>query len=404
MPIIYYGGVYMSGILDYIDWRGDLTFKDSPFNDIDNLIFTQLSFIDFESIVPGIDSSGCIRLKDAADEFFAARDGNKIEMGVLVPNDIVKLFKKMSEAPRYQELLLKKYINKIDYEKQQQFAALSIVINEDLMYIAFRGTDDTIVGWKEDFNMGFMSAVPSQLDAVKYVSKSCADNSCKIIIGGHSKGGNLSVYSAIYSEKAVKDRIVKVYNNDGPGFSRKVIDLDEYTEVADRIETIIPESSVVGIMLEHDEKFTIVKSTQKGLLQHDAFSWEVLGKNFVLAEERTKYSEISDAALKTWLSEMDTEERILFVDTLFDILQSTDAKTLLDLNANKLETATALLKTIKNLDDDKKAGMSKILGALFKDNVMAAVNTMLKPKEEKKKHLSKKRGYAVVNRKKGSKK
>lgn len=109
-------------------------------------------------------------------------------------------------------------------------------------------------------------------------------------------------------------------------------------------------------MLEHDEKFTIVKSTQKGILQHDAFSWEVLGKNFVLAEERTKYSEISDAALKTWLSEMDTEERILFVDTLFDILQSTDAKTLLDLNANKLETATALLKTIKNLDDDKKAG------------------------------------------------
>lgn len=388
----------MANILDYIDWRGDLAFEASPFNDIDNLIFTQLSFIDFESIVPGVNSDGCIRLSDAAEEFFSTREADKIEMGVLISNDIVKLFEKMAVSPRYKDLMLKKYINRIDYEKQQQFAALTILIGDSLMYVAFRGTDDTIVGWKEDFNMGFMTAVPSQLDAVKYVAKAAAGNDCRIILGGHSKGGNLSVYSAIHSEDAIKDRIVKVYNNDGPGFSRKIIDLDEYKAVADRIETIIPESSVVGIMLEHDEKFTIVKSTQKGLLQHDAFSWEVLGTKFVLAEERTKYSEISDAALKTWISEMDTEERILFVDTLFDILQSTDAKTLHDLNINKLETATALLKTIKNLDEDKKAGMSKILGALFRDNVMAAVNTMLKPKEQKKKHIHKKSGYAIVKR------
>lgn len=386
----------MANILDYIDWRGDLTFDRDPFNDIDNLIFTQLSFIDFESIVPGVNSSSRVRLSDAAEEFFSSRDAEKIEMGVLVPGEIVRLFEKMAKAPRYRDLLLTKYINRIDYEKQQQFAALTVVINEDLIYIAFRGTDDTIVGWKEDFNMGFMTAVPSQLDAVKYVSKAAADNSAGIIIGGHSKGGNLSVYSAIHSDKAIKDRIKKVYNNDGPGFSAKVIDLDEYREIADRIKTIIPESSVVGIMLEHEEKFTIVRSAQKGLLQHDAFSWEVLGTEFVLAEERTIYSEISDAALKTWLSEMDTEERILFVDTLFDILQSTDAKTLQDLNANKFETAMALMKTIKNLDEDKKAGMSKILGALFRDNVMAAVNTMLKPREEKKKEPGRKKGYVLV--------
>lgn len=116
------------------------------------------------------------------------------------------------------------------------------------------------------------------------------------------------------------------------------MDSDEYAEVSDKIKTIIPESSVVGILLEHEEKFIIVKSTQKGLLQHDAFSWELIGTQFLAAEERTQYSEISDAALKTWLSQMDTEERTLFVDTLFDILQSTDAKTLMDLNANKLET------------------------------------------------------------------
>ncbi|WP_418756044.1 Mbeg1-like protein, partial [Eubacterium ventriosum] len=174
---------------------------------------------------------------------------------------------------------------------------------------------------------------------------------------------------------------------------------DEYAEVSDKIKTIIPESSVVGILLEHEEKFIIVKSTQKGLLQHDAFSWELIGTQFLAAEERTQYSEISDAALKTWLSQMDTEERTLFVDTLFDILQSTDAKTLMDLNANKLETAMSLMKTIKNLDDDKKAGMNKILGELFKDNVMAAVNTVFKTKEKQEK--KKKNGkYIVLKRKK----
>lgn len=389
----------MANMLDYIDWRGDITIDKSPFNDIDNLIFTQLSFIDFEGIVPGFNETGFVRLAYAAEKYFQAHDPEEIEMGVLVPNDIVTLLKKMAEAPRFKDLNLTKYINKIDYENEQQFAALTILLGDGSFYIAFRGTDDTIVGWKEDFNMGFMTAVPSQLDAVTYLSSVSQELEGGILIGGHSKGGNLSVYSAVHCADSVKDRLIRVYNNDGPGFSRKIIDTAEYAKVADRIKTIIPESSVVGIMLEHEEKFTIVKSTQKGLLQHDGFSWEVLGTQFIVTEERTQYSEISDLALKTWINDMDTDERILFVDTLFDILQSTDAKTLLDLNTNKLETAMSLLKTIKNLDDDKKEGMNKIIGALFKDNVMAAVNTMFKPKEkEKKKKKGGRQKYITVKR------
>lgn len=371
----------MANMLDYIDWRGDITLDQSPFNDIDNLIFTQLSFINFDGIVPGFHESGSVPLAEAAEIFFSENDPDSVEMGLLVPNDIVTLFKKMASAPRYMNLGLAKFINKIDYDNPQQFAALTILLPDDSFYAAFRGTDDTIVGWKEDFNMGFMTAVPSQLDAVRYINGIAAELHGGIRIGGHSKGGNLSVYSAIYCDDDVKKRIIKVYNNDGPGFSRKLIDTDEYAEVAERIKTIIPESSIVGIMLEHEEKFTIVKSTQTGIMQHDSFSWEVLGPNFIVTDERSQYSEISDAAMKEWVGEMDTEERILFVDTLFDILQSTDAKTLQDLNTNKLETARALIKTIKNLDDDKKAGMNKIIGALFRDNVKAVVNTVFKDTE-----------------------
>ena len=371
----------MPNILDYVDWRGDITFDKSPFNDIDNLIFTQLSYINFDGIVPSFNENGSIKLSYAADRFFHVHGEKNIDMGILIPDSIITLLKKVSCAPRFKDLALTKYINKINYENPQQFSAVTTLLGDGSFHIAFRGTDDTIVGWKEDFNMGFMSAVPSQLDAVKYVNSVADEIDGKIIIGGHSKGGNLAVYSAVYCSDNIKNRIITVYNNDGPGFSKKILDSDEYAEVSDKIKTIIPESSVVGILLEHEEKFIIVKSTQKGLLQHDAFSWELIGTQFLAAEERTQYSEISDAALKTWLSQMDTEERTLFVDTLFDILQSTDAKTLMDLNANKLETAMSLMKTIKNLDDDKKAGMNKILGELFKDNVMAAVNTVFKTKD-----------------------
>lgn len=372
----------MANMLDYIDWRGDITMEMSPFNDIDNLIFTQLSFIDFEAIVPSFHESGSIPLGEAAEKFFEKHKPEDIEMGILVPNDIVTLFRKMAAAERFKDLRLAKYISKIKYDSPQQFAALTVMLPDGNHYIAFRGTDDTIIGWKEDFNMGFMTSVPSQLDAVKYVTAVSKELEGGIILGGHSKGGNLAVYSAVHCPDEVKDRLVKVYNNDGPGFSRKIIDTEEYAKVAERIKTIIPESSVVGIMLEHDEKFTIVKSTQSGLLQHDSFSWEVLGTHFIVTEERSQYSEISDAALKAWIGDMDTEERILFVDTLFDILQSTDAKTLLDLNTNKFETAMALMKKIKDLDEEQKAAMNRIIGALFKDNVVAAVNTLLKPKEK----------------------
>ena len=372
----------MANMLDYIDWRGDITMEMSPFNDIDNLIFTQLSFIDFDSIVPSFCESGSIPLWEAAERLFERHKPEDIEMGILVPNDIVTLFRKMAEAERFKNLRLTKYISKINYDSPQQFAALTIMLPDGSYYIAFRGTDDTIIGWKEDFNMGFMTSVPSQLDAVKYVTAVSRELTGGIILGGHSKGGNLAVYSGVYCPDEVKDRLIRVYNNDGPGFSKKIIDTEEYANVADRIKTIIPESSVVGIMLEHDEKFTIVKSTQTGLLQHDSFSWEVLGAQFIVTGERSQYSEISDAAMKAWISDMDTEERILFVDTLFDILQSTDAKTLLDLNANKLETAMALMKKIKNLDEEHRTAMTRIIGALFKDNVVAAVNTLFKPKEK----------------------
>jgi len=366
----------MANILDYIDWRGDISLEQSPFNDIDNLIFTQLCYIEFESIVPSFNERGSITISEAAKLFLSLNKDPVKNMGVLLSGLIVTLFIKMSECIRYKDLLLTKYINEVDYNKQQQFSAISIILGDGNNYIAFRGTDDTIVGWKEDFNMGFLAPVPSQLQAVKYVNSVASELNGSIILGGHSKGGNLAVYSAVFCNNDVKKRILNVYNNDGPGFTDEIMSTGEYKEVSDRITTIIPESSVVGMLLEHEEKYTIVKSTQSGILQHDSFSWQVLGKYFVIAEERSAYSEITDMALRTWINGMDKEERILFVDTLFDLLESTDATTLTGLNSDKLKTATSLLRKIKNMNEEQRAGMNKILLTLFKDGALAVTTVI----------------------------
>ncbi len=272
--------IALANMLDYIDWRGDITLDQSPFNDIDNLIFTQLCFMDFDSIVPSFNEKGSITIEDAAKIFASSNKAAVKNMGVLLPSYIVSLFIKASESPRFRNMRLTKYINDIDYNKQQQFSALTIILGDGSNYIVFRGTDDTIVGWKEDFNMGFLTPVPSQHTSVKYVNGVADELVGSIMIGGHSKGGNLAVYSSVYCNNEIKKRITHIFNNDGPGFTNEIMSTDEYKTVSDRIKTIVPESSVVGMLLEHEEKYTIVKSTQVGILQHDAFSWEVLGTKF----------------------------------------------------------------------------------------------------------------------------
>lgn len=392
----------MAYILDYIDWYGDFTLDKIPFNDVDNLIFTQLCFADFSEIVPTEAQYGSISIADAAEKFLEFGRDKNVNMGVLVPNHVVDLFLKMAKSERYKNMRLAKYIDEIDSEKQQQFSAVTIILGNGTNYIAFRGTDDTIVGWKEDFNMSFITPVPSQISGVEYVNRVADSLSGAIILGGHSKGGNIAVFSGIYCKGDVKDRIIKIYNNDGPGFTNDILTAPDYLRISDRVKTIIPESSVVGMLLEHDEKYTIVKSKQLGILQHDAFTWEVLGPRFVVSEERSTYSEIADMALRTWINSLDSDERLLFVDTLFDLLECTDATTLTGFNSNKLKAASGVIKTIKNMSEEQRNGMMKIVGALFKDSAMA-INAVLNENHNKKKHSRGSRSIKLIVRHKNKK-
>ena len=359
----------MANIIDYLDWRGDVPFSVSPFNDIDNLLFTQLSFIDLEGILAPRVSGGGMPLWEAAEKYFEAHPDETTHMGLIVPAAIRTMIRRMAQCERYRNLTLAGYVNRIDENVQKQFAALTILINEREAYISYRGTDDTLVGWKENFNMSFMQAIPAQLDAVDYLNHAAADiPHQRLYVGGHSKGGNLAIYAAIHCEEAIKTRIIKVYSNDGPGYRREVIDSPIYRHMEGRIVNIVPQSSVVGRLLEHDEHYTVVQSSATGLWQHDAFSWDVLGTRFVEAPTLSKDSQRIERAVKKWIAEMDDAQCERFVDSLYGVLTSSNAKTLTDLTRDRhwfwqLMTNTELTEARKTV----MAGLSALTGEAGRD-------------------------------------
>lgn len=354
----------MASILDYLDWRGDITFAERPFNEVDNLLLAELSYLDFGGIVPA-DFAAAVPLSDAVAAF--TKRTPHADMGVLVPDKIPGLAQKMAASARFRDVLLSGYVCKLDEQTETQFAALCAALPDGTVYAAFRGTDDTIVGWKEDFNMGFLPIVPSQREAADYLrAAATAFPSQKLRAGGHSKGGNLAVYAAVWCGESVQDQLLAVYNNDGPGFHTSLLDRPEHQRIANRIQTILPESSVVGMLLEHEESYQVVRSNQVGLMQHDGFSWQVLGTQFVHLSGLTEGGRIVDSALRDFVRGLDQEQRIRFVDALFEVLTCTNAETLTDLKDGGFRTAYSMLKTVRSLDPDTRQALSGTLGLLVR--------------------------------------
>ena len=244
----------MANLMDYLDWRGDLTLDQSPFNEVDNLILAELSFVDFQGTVPGPGEGEGVVLREAAEAFFARfPEGEKIDMGVLVPGAIPEMLGKMASSRRFGAMKLNCFTDHLDVGKGEQFAALTIETGDGLLYLSFRGTDDTLAGWKEDFELACMPEVPAQKKAVRYVRDTAKQYPRRRLrLGGHSKGGNLAVYAGVFCPAAVQRRIEAVWSNDGPGFHEDLLDLPEHRRVAERIYSIVPKSSVVGMLLEHE--------------------------------------------------------------------------------------------------------------------------------------------------------
>ena len=355
----------MANIMDYLDWRGDLPLTVSPFNEVDGLILAELSFIDFEGIVPPPELGSGVLLSRAADAYFARHGGTEVDMGVLVPGSIPDLMCRMAHSERFGGMLLNGYCDSTDTKREQQFAALTVELGDGGIYIAYRGTDDTLVGWKEDLNLGYMAVIPSQTRALEYLGRMARQYpDAPLRIGGHSKGGNLAVYAAVHTPAAVQDRIVQVYNNDGPGFLQDLSALPEHRRIAGRILTVVPQSSVVGQILEHEQNVQVVQSNAEGVMQHDGFSWQVERDRFVHLDGFSREGKVFDETLESWENALGPKQREAFADALYTVLTATGARTLTDLNGDKLKSAAALLKTYSDLDRQTRQALSDSLRVL----------------------------------------
>ena len=356
----------MANILDYLDWRGDLNFDQAPFNEVDNLLLSQLVYVDLKGIVPGPESNEKIRVAEASRIFFATHDEKKILEKISMTKTAMYVLKKMAESERYKDALLGGYVNDISIEEQSQFAVVCIYLGDRSLFVAFSGTDDTIVGWRENFNMGYLSATPGQKKAVAYLNQMVGIGQWKVRVGGHSKGGNLAVYSAVHCRPIIKRKIISVYSNDGPGFSKEMVASDAYQKMLPKIRTIIPESSIVGLILEHEEEVQIVKSTNVGVGQHDAMSWEVLGNHFVYTDKVAEQSVFIDETMRTWLMELDAVQREIIVEAVFEILDELNIRTVDDFTHLKFADIQEANKLRKNLPAGTQELLSHAVKLLFK--------------------------------------
>ncbi len=354
-------------MMDYLDWRGDIPFSVSGFNEVDNLLLSQLAYVKLDGIVPGRESDGEVRLGDASAAFWERHTEEEILSYVSMTKSSPFVMKKMAESERFGDTLLSRYVNDISDEEQSQFAVMCCRLPDGSIFISFSGTDNTIVGWRENFNMGFMETTPGQRKALAYLNEVAPLTGAGCIrVGGHSKGGNLAVYASVLCREDIGDRIAAVYSNDGPGFRKEFIESEEYLRMMPKIRTILPESSVFGMLLQHQESYEVVKSTLNGIQQHDATSWEVLGTSFVYAEEVAAQSVLLDETLKNWIFGLSGEEREQIVNAVFGILDEANIRTVDDFYNSTWKTLQEIMRARNELPEETQKLFSKALKLLWK--------------------------------------
>lgn len=348
----------MANMIDYLMWRGDLDFSSAPFNEVDSLILTQLVYLDFEGIIPDISSKNSITLKKASEQFFRIYQPDILSGSPQLIRECAEILKAAMNTKRFRDSRLSKYISEVNPREEYQFSAMRIVLADKSIYLSFSGTDNSLAGWKENFNMSFLTETPGQRRAVEYVNAVLPFGKKQIRLGGHSKGGNLAVYAAVKSKKAVQNRLLEVYNFDGPGFTREMVSKEEYPDILPKIRTMIPQSSIIGILLEHEEDFTVIESMEKGLMQHRAMSWRVQGPKFIHLQQRAEDSIFWDGTLRSWIAGLNHEERKNFVDTLFAVLENAGIDDTEKLNKMTFGKFITLMKAVDKLGEEEKEVLS----------------------------------------------
>ena len=348
----------MAVLLDYLDWRGDLPFSLDPANEADYYLISKIGCPDLTGLVPADERE--VPLQDVVAGYQAKWLQTAAPLGVAMSPLVMESFYRLPTVPRFQSLMLSGFRRIDDHENTEQFSALTVRIPDGPRCITFRGTDDNLFAWKENFHMAIMDAVPAQRDALRYLRWAMEAYEGSFIVCGHSKGGNLAIYAASLLPQDMQDRIIAVYDFDGPGFQDGFLKQKGYLHILPRLHSIVPENSIVGMLLSTGKEPEVVACDSFGAKAHDGFTWQVLGTGFVRAKGLSASSTLFNKAIDETMADMSQTDREAFIESFFEILTSTGAFTLTDLTEMRLRSALDLVRSLGRDKEVQKFALSML--------------------------------------------
>ncbi len=368
--------------MDYLKEYGDYTLEEKPFNEVDSLILSQFSYLKFDKMTSGPEEGRTEAGKAVSlEEMRRHEEYDSLYGDERYRRDNTALFLGMYNSRRFRDTQIRNYVNEIDLDTETQFSAVTILLPNGVCYVAFRGTDETIVGWKEDLNLAFSEPVPGQRMSVEYLEYTAETIEGGFYVGGHSKGGNLATYAAMCCREEVRGRILAVYDHDGPGFRPEVRTKGAYAAIADRICKTVPRSSLVGMLLYSDGDYRVVESKTIGLAQHNPYTWLVREDGFQIVKEIHSGRKFMDEALNQWILSLSQEEMHTFVDTFYQVVLASETDNLIDFTANWAKSLHKIGAALREIDPQTGKVIIQIMRALF-ETIYANVKERVRSKGE----------------------
>ena len=367
----------MAGIVEYSLMNAHKDFNTLPFTKVDGLIFAQLSYLEFDTFVPDrkLFARGITFSKIAEQEHF----DSLFPIEKTARKNLL-LFNSLAYSNRYGRIRINYHENIFDSEERIQFSATTFIMPSGDACVSFRGTDSTITGWRENFNMLYNDTVPAQICAVKYLNNVARKIRGNITVVGHSKGGNLAIYASVMCSPKTKEKIVEVQSFDSPGFSEEFVESKKYLETESKIIKFVPEDSMIGMLLTDTASYRIVKSDGEGIQQHDPFLWIVEDNDFVTGERIHRKAKFLNSTFREWVNNFTPEQRELFVDAMFDIVEATNvqkSESFIEWTENIKGNTSLILDSFKDLDPETRSFMLKVLRNIFPS---ATDSVLTKPK------------------------
>ena len=351
----------MKNMLDYIKEFGHVSFEERAFSEIDALVLTELEYLPLEKVVPS-DENGenFVTVKEIAEYMQEHKQELFDENPMMITEERHEVSQVIADAPRFQSLKFFGVVSEWDKDTTKQFAAVTVEVEPSVRLVVFRGTDETLIGWKEDFLMTYSPLVAAQTDAKEYLAKQASLFDGDLMVSGHSKGGNLAIYAAATQEEDVQLRIVDIFCFDSPGLYRSVLETKGYQNIVPLAMRYIPQDSLVGLMLESEVPYVIVKSNATGAMQHSAMTWEIEDGQFIKMEKLTKNSQLNDQTFKKWTESVSDEELELFWNVFFELLFSVGIDTVNDLYGQFMHYVQEFLKAAGDMDEEKRELLTRI--------------------------------------------